>query len=172
MRSATGNIGSGHMWGFEVKGSLRLSMFDLSNVLVTGNISGRDSEETDPFLGIERPFTNYSRGRFELGFRHDLPRWKMNYGMNWRDPFDHDYRRVDIDDIESQQFDPYVTAFVEKIAFKNITFRVDISNVTDVVICRDRERYVGRVSANILEEVEHNCSGPGRVLALKMSGTF
>ncbi|MBL4819957.1 MAG: TonB-dependent receptor, partial [Gammaproteobacteria bacterium] len=172
LRSAAGNIGTGDMWVFELKGSVRLGMFNLPNVLVTSKANIRDSEVTDPFLDIERTFTNYSRGRFDIGFRHDLPRWKMNYGMNYTDPFDHDLTRYDIDDVETQQFDPYVTAFVEKILFDNITFRVDVLNATDVEFCRDRARYVGRVSANILEEVEHNCNGSGRSLSLTMSGTF
>jgi len=172
LRSAVGNIGNGDMWVFELKGSVRLGMFNLPNVLVTSSASVRDSQVKDPFLDITRRFTNYHRGHFDMGFRHDIPEWKMNYGLSWNNRFDGNNKRYDIDDIESQYGDPFVMAFLEVVAFDDITFRFDAMNVTDGKMCRDRERFVGRASANILEEIETMCSGFGRVLSLKMSGTF
>ena len=172
LRSAPGNIGTGDMWIFDIKASVRLGMFDLPNVLVTGRWSLRDSEVTDPFLGTERSFTNYPRGQFDIGIRHDLPGKKMNYGFNWNNRFDADITRYDIDDIESQWDDPYAAVFVEKVAFNNLTFRLDVENATDAQMCRERERYLGRISANIVEEVEYMCRGSGPVVSLKVSGTF
>lgn len=81
-------------------------------------------------------------------------------------------KRWDIDDIEEDHADPYITAFVEKIAFNDITFRLDMRNVSDVKVCRDRTRYVGHIANNVLEELEFNCWSMGRTISLKMSGTF
>lgn len=172
LRSANGNIGSGDMWVFELKASVRLKRFNLPNVLVTSRASVRDSEVTDPLLGGERRFNNYHRGDFDIGFRHDIPQWKMNWGVSMVNQIDGNTKRWDIDDIEDFHADPVVAAFVELIAFDNITFRFDVSNLTDTDNCRDRTRFIGRISANILEEVEFNCAGSGRVLALNVSGTF
>ena len=172
IRSANGNIGTGDMWVFDVKASIRLKMFDLPNVLVTGRASVKDSEITDPFLGTERSFNNFNRGNVNLGFRHDILKWSMNWGADLRYSIDGDTKRWDIDDVEATHADPFVTAFLEVIAFDDITFRLDISNLTEVEMCRDRTRYVGNIRDQILEEIEYNCNGSGRVLAFKVSGTF
>ena len=92
--------------------------------------------------------------------------------MNMINRLDGTTKRWDIIDIEEDYSAPYVTAFAELIAFDDITFRLDIRNVTDVFRCRDRTRFVGHIRDNILEEIETNCFGSGRVFSLKMSGTF
>jgi len=172
LKSAAGNLGSADMVVFEVKGSLRLGMFNLPNVLVTTRASARDSWVADPFQHTVHRFNNYNRGEFDLGFRHDLPQWKMNYGINMRNRIDGGTKRWDIDDIEQDYADPWFTAFLEVVAFNDFTFRFDVNNITDVDMCRDRTRYVGHIADNILEEIEYNCGGSGTVLSMKVSGTF
>jgi len=61
LKSAAGNIGTGDTVELELKGSVRLSMFNLPNVLVTGSTNARDSWVTDPFLDITRRFDTPSR---------------------------------------------------------------------------------------------------------------
>jgi len=107
-----------------------------------------------------------------MGFRHDLPQWKMNYGLSWNNRFDGNIKRYDLEDIELTSGDPMVMAFVEYVGFGDTTFRLDIRNATDNLQCRERQRFVGRISANVLEEIEDQCGGSGRVLALKINGSF
>ena len=170
--SANGNIGDGDMWVLRSEAAIRMKMFNMPNLLVTTSAELRDSEITDPFLGIDRRFTNYERGNFQLGFRHDIARYNLNYGMNLNSRFDGNNKRYDIEDIEEITGDPVVNAFVEIIAFGDITFRLEARNATEDLQCRDRQRFVGRISAGILEEIEHQCNTSGRVLSLKMNGTF
>lgn len=172
LKSARGNIGNGDMVVFEVKGSLRLGMFGMPNVLVTSRASARDSQVKDPFTNTTRRFDNYTRGQFDLGFRHDVPQWKMNYGINMMNRIDGGSKRFDIDDIEEDYANPFFTAFMEVVAFDDLTFRFDIRNMSDVDMCRDRTRYVGHIADDILEEIETNCGSSGRVLSMKVSGTF
>jgi len=172
LRSAWGNAGVGEMWVFEMRGSVRLTPIDLPNVLVTTRASIRESEVKDPLTGEIRSFNNYHKGDISFGFRHDIPRWRMNYGINFNNRFDGDNKLWDLEDIESTYGDPFAIAFVEMIAFNDITFRLDSRNINDGQRCRDRVRYEGRRSDNILEEVEYMCSGSGRVISLRMSGTF
>ena len=61
---------------------------------------------------------------------------------------------------------------VNMLTFGDITFRLDGRNVTEGQMCRQRQRYVGRASAGILEEIEYMCSGSGAVYSLKVSGRF
>ena len=65
-----------------------------------------------------------------------------------------------------------VMAFVEFVAFNGTTFRFDARNATDNLQCRERQRFVGRISSGVLEEIEDQCGGSGRVLSLKINGSF
>lgn len=172
LESAPGNLGKADMVVFEVKGSVRLTPLGMPNVLVTSLASARDSWVKDPFTNEVHRFNNYTRGQLQLGFRHDVPQWRLNYGINMKNDIDGGTKRWDIYDIESDYADPAYTAFLEVIAFNNLTFRLDIDNLTNMDTCRDRIRYVGHIASNILEEVEYNCGGSGRTFALKVSGRF
>ena len=172
VKSATGNIGNGDVWSFNLKGSIRLGMFNLPNVLVTGSASVRDSWVKDPFLGIRRRFNNFGRGSINLGFRHDIPQWRLNYGVEMRYRIDGNTKRWDIDDIEESHGDPSFSGFLEFIAFDDVTFRLDARDMTNADSCRDRTRYVGHIADNVLEEIEYMCATMGTTVSLKVSGTF
>jgi len=47
-----------------------------------------------------------------------------------------------------------------------------VLNANDNMQCRERQRFVGRMSDGILEEIEDNCGGSGRTLSLKINGNF
>ncbi|MDX1491029.1 MAG: TonB-dependent receptor [Pseudohongiellaceae bacterium] len=172
LRSTNGNIGDGDMWIGRLDADVRLGMLGLPNVLVNSRFELRDSEIEDPFLGIDRRFTNYDRGRFQLGFRHDVPRFNLNYGMEMNTRFDGNTKRYDIKDLEISSSDVFVSAFAEVVAFGGLTFRFDVRNVTNNEFCRERRRFDGHIRDNVLKEIEYQCSGSGRVMSLKINGTF
>ncbi|MDO8273438.1 MAG: hypothetical protein Q7U82_16200, partial [Gammaproteobacteria bacterium] len=91
---------------------------------------------------------------------------------NWNNRFDGNRKRYDVDDIELTAGDPNVQAFVEMVAFNGITFRLDARNITDNRQCRERHRYLGPITSGIIEEYEDQCGGGGRVMSLKVNGTF
>tara|TARA_Y100001970_G_C14235635_1_gene861608 strand:+ start:709 stop:2928 length:2220 start_codon:yes stop_codon:yes gene_type:complete len=172
IRSAAGNIGTGDMYVFEVKGSIRLKRLGMPNVLFTTTANVRDSWVKDSFIDITRRFNNYHRGEFNWSIRHDIPNLRMNYGIEMRNRIDGGTKRWDIEDIEEDHADPYFEGFIEIIAFDDLTFRLNARNLTDVEVCRDRIRYEGHIVNNILEEVEYMCRGFGRTFSLQVTGTF
>lgn len=172
LRSANGNIGDGQMWGVIVNTSLRMNIINMPNLLVSSSVTVRDSTIKDPFLGIDRRFTFFNRGHSSLSFRHDIPRWNLNYGVTWNNQFDGNRKRFDIDDIEIQAGDTHFNFFIEHIAFGGISFRFEADNIDAKSTCRERQRFVGRISSNILEEIEDQCSIYGRTLSLRVTGTF
>ena len=172
IRSAAGNIGTGDMYVFEVKGSIRLKRLGMPNVLFTTTANVRDSWVKDSFIDITRRFNNYHRGEFNWSIRHDIPNLRMNYGIEMRNRIDGGTKRWDIEDIEEDHADPYFEGFIEIIAFGDLTFRLNARNLTDVEVCRDRIRYEGHIVNNILEEVEYMCRGFGRTFSLQVTGTF
>lgn len=172
LQSIAGNIGKGHMYGLTAAASIRMRMISMPNLLITANFNVKDSSVIDPFLGIDRRFANFDRGRLRLGMRHDVTSLGMSYGMEWNNRFDANIKRYEIDDIELRAGDPNVTAFVQFVDRRGITYRFDARNANDNMQCRERQRFVGRVSDGILEEIEDNCGGSGRTLSLKINGNF
>ena len=173
LQSANGNIGDGEKYGLELNASMRMRMFNMPNLLITAGHSSEDSKITDPFLGIERRMLYSQRGRNEVGFRHDIPRLRMNYGGNWSNYFDGNRIRYDIDDIEYSAGDPYWSAFVEWVSPNDMTFRLNATRLfNNGENCRERQRFVGRISSGILEEIEDQCSTSGPSVSLRVTGTF
>ena len=172
IQSANGNIGDGEMWGMAINASIRMNMINMPNLMITSRFNVKDSEITDPFLGIERRFENYDRGRFQLGFRHDVPQLRMNYGLNWNNRLDGNIKRYDVDNIESTYGDPNVTAFMEFVTRNNVRVRFDARNATNNEQCRIRTRYDGRISNGSVREVEDYCFDAARVVSIKINGTF
>lgn len=170
--STNGNIGDGYMSILNLNASVRMSIIDMPNLLVTTNFNVQDAEVEDPFLGIDRRFTNWNRGRLSLGFRHDIPSLSLNYGMSWNNRFDGNMVRYDIDDIEYTAGDPQLDAFVEFVAFNGLTFRFDARDASNKAQCRERHRYLGPITSGIIEEYEDQCGTGGRVISLKINGTF
>ena len=172
LQSASGNIGNGKMYGLNLNASLRMHMIKMPNLLVSSRFNVTDSKIKDPFTGQDRRFAFNGRGRWSLSFRHDLPRWNMNYGASWNNRFDGNQKLYDVDDVISSLGEPSVSAFAEFIAFDGISFRFDVRDVTNNLQCRERIRYVGRLSNGNLEEIENRCSSRGTVVSLKINGTF
>ena len=172
LRSANGNIGDGVEYGMNLNASIRMGMINMPNLLITTGLNLQDSEVTDPFLGIDRRFQLYQRGRFTLTFRHDIPQWRMNWGMQYFDRVDGGMFRYDVDDIEFNVGEPRVNLFSEIRDARGITYRLDLGALTNGSQCRRRSRFVGRISANILEEIESRCTITGREVSFKINGTF
>ena len=172
LQSANGNIGDGYEYGVNLNSSIRMGMIKLPNLLVTTSLNVQDSVIEDPFLGIDRRFQLYQRGRFTLTFRHDLPALRMNWGMQYFDRIDGGMKRFDIDDIEFSVGEPRVNLFVEYVDSRGLTYRFDAGGITDGGQCRTRTRFAGRISTGILEEIEDQCVTGGPVFTFKVNGTF
>ncbi len=170
--SANGNIGDGKELVANLSSSIRLGMINLPNVLLTTTLNVQDSEVRDPFLGIDRRFQLYQRGRTTIMFRHDIPRWRANWGMQLFDRIDGGMFRYDIDDIEFAVGEPRLNLFAEYIDRRGLTYRFDAGALTDGSQRRRRTRFIGRSADNILEEYEFRKSVTGMELTFKISGTF
>ena len=173
LQGANGNIGDGEKYGVDINSSTRLRMIGMPNLLVSASVNVEDSKITDPFLGIERRMQYSWRGRTTLSFRHDVPTKNLNWGMRWSNSFDGNRKTYDLVDIELSAGDPYWSAFLEWVSPQNITFRVDADRIiSDGEFCRERLRFVGRISTGILEEIEDQCSSSGPQVSLRVTGTF
>ena len=170
--SANGNIGDGKMYGIRLNSSIRMNMFDMPNLLVSTSLSLADSEIRDPLTGQNRRMSHHGRGRASLSFRHDIPRLSLNWGASVRDNFDGNTKIYDVDDLLTMRAEPGLSLFAEWISPAGTSWRWDARDVGNPEQCSDRTRYVGRLSAGILEEIEKRCSIRGLIMSLKITGTF
>ena len=170
--SAPGNIGDGERYGLEIDSSIRLGFLDMPEALLTAGIFLQDSEVTDPFLGESRRLAGPGRGNWNIGFRHDVTEWNLNYGFNYRYFIKGNNRRIDVDDIRNFERDAASSLFIEKVAFQGIRFRFDVMNALDGQRCLTRTRYAGFTVDGVVDEVEASCVGPGRKISLKIRTTF
>tara|TARA_B100001057_G_scaffold484670_1_gene563117 strand:+ start:1105 stop:3216 length:2112 start_codon:yes stop_codon:yes gene_type:complete len=174
LASARGNIGDGKRYGLNLDLSTKLDNLGLQNALLTTAVRLRDSEYTDPFLGIKRRQRGNGRWQANVGFRHDVSAHGLTYGLNYSNKSNGSTGRlaIDIDDIEEFIEAPRLSAYVEKRAFGNLMFRLESSNITDAEWCRKRSRFVGPTVNGIQEEFEDYCNGGGMELALRVRTTF
>ncbi|PCJ25862.1 MAG: hypothetical protein COA96_06330 [SAR86 cluster bacterium] len=171
--SANGNIGDGERYGINIDLSLRLGFIDLPEVLVTSRLALEDSSVPDSFLAIDRRLSRQGRGSYNLGFRHDLPRWNMNYGFTYRNSIKDNIKVYDIDKIESYNSDAFSILFLEIQGWAGLTYRFEATNIHESKRCRIRSRYVnGTIATGVLSEIENSCSHTGEKYAIKIRGTF
>ncbi|MEX2334344.1 MAG: TonB-dependent receptor, partial [Pseudohongiella sp.] len=64
--SANGNIGDGDMYGLRLSGSVRMNAINMPDLMIISTFEVKDSEIRDPFLGIDRRFEDFERGRIYL----------------------------------------------------------------------------------------------------------
>ncbi|MDP6651716.1 MAG: hypothetical protein QGF90_06360 [Gammaproteobacteria bacterium] len=172
LESANGNIGDGWMYGLRINASVRMHMIDMPNLLVSSRWSVQDSEIEDPFTGEDRRFAHFGRGRWSVSFRHDIPQWSLNWGASWNNRFDGNEKIYDIDDVLDLRGDPSISVFAEWISPGGTSWRFDARGLGPNDQCRERMRYMGRLSAGILEEIEDRCSTRGVTTSIKITGTF
>ena len=174
LESARGNIGDGKRYGLNLDLSTKLDPLGVRNALLTTGIRLRDSEYIDPFLGIKRRQRDNGRWQANIGFRHDLSAYGLTYGFNYSNSSNGSTGRqaIDVDDIEEFIEAPRLNAYVQKVAFENITFRLETNNITDAEWCRKRTRFVGATAQGVVEEFEDFCSGNGMDISFRVQTTF
>lgn len=169
--SANGNVGDGERYGISIDSSLRLGFINQPEMLLTAGLQIEDSNVTDPFLGSERRLNRRGIGRFNLGFRHDMPSRNMNWGFRYRKTISRDIFSYDIDKIEEIDDDGFINAWFELQGWADLTYRFEAMDSGNR--CRIRSRFIdGTIATGILNEIEDSCSTSGLKLAIKIRGTF
>lgn len=171
--STNGNIGRADAYGVQINSSLRLGMLGLENALLTGSITVQDSDiEVDPFTNRDAHFFPYDRGGYRLGFRQDFPASNINWGVNFNERIDGNRIRHDIDNEFELAVPSNLTAFIEIIAWFDLTYRLEGRNIKDAGRCYNRFRFAGDRRTAPLSEVENICQTTGPEYALTIRGNF
>jgi outer membrane receptor for ferrienterochelin and colicins len=173
LQSTNGNVGTAQAYGLIVNSSIRLGFIGLPSALLTANLTLQESEfDDDPFTPREHGFAPFDRGGLRAGFRHDVTSLNLSYGFNWMLLIKDGRRGFDVDNEFDFTRPDAVSAFVEKVGFGGLTYRLEANNLSDFHACGIRYRYHGYVIDNDLKEIEQNCFTTGRSVSLRVRGTF
>lgn len=170
--ATNGNVGDGSVLGFNFDASIRFGFLGLPRALATFGLLLQDSAIDDPLIGFERKVVPYDRGSFNFGFRHDVSRLGLNYGINYRDRIDGNRPFFDIDNVLYIGAASDLTAFVEKSGIAGLTFRFEARNLRDHLEWRTRYRYSGYLRDDVLRETENFAVTTGLQFALTVRGNF
>jgi outer membrane receptor protein involved in Fe transport len=151
------NIGDAVQSEFVATITLPLKRVGLDGVSLKGGATYSDSRVTDPTTGTPRPLGG-SNFRADAHFAHDLPMWKLNWGV---DAFYYGegirYRPTTV---ETFQGHLQLSAFVEYRAKPDLTLRLEGSNLTNPRSSWRVDTYAGpRGSAPLLYTEERRMSG-------------
>lgn len=173
LQSTNGNIGSAAAYGFILNGSVKLGFIGLPQALLTASATVQESEfHDDPLIETEHGFPPYDRGNYRVSFRHDLPQYQMNYGLNYQGRWQGGRILYDIDNRYNLALPHDYTFYIEKVGFAGLTYRFEAINMTDHKTCPKRVRYDGNILNSIEKEYEFACSTTGRRFAFKVRGNF
>lgn len=171
--STNGNVSSAAAYGLITNASIRLGFLGLPTALLTAAFTLQESEfHRDALAPMEHGFPPYDRGGYRFGFRHDVPALRLNYGINYFGRINGNRTMFDIDNRFDFVIPSNLSAFVEKVGFGGLTYRLEANNLENDMKCADRRRYSGYLVDNVLNEIEYNCSTTGRQFTFKMRGTF
>ena len=172
LRAVNGNVGDGTILGLDLDASIRFGFIGVPQAVLTAGVLVQESKINDPLIGFERKVVPFDRGNYRLSFRHDVTSRNFEYGFNYRDGINGNRPFWDIDKVQFLGSSSDLTLFFETQGFGGLTYRFESINSLDHERCNIRRRFVGRLSAGILKEIEENCSTTGRQFALKIRGTF
>jgi outer membrane receptor for ferrienterochelin and colicins len=172
LASTNGNVGNGFVLGLNLDASIRLGFIGLPQALLTAGLLVRDTGVDDPLIAMERKVVPNDRGSFRIGFRHDVPSLRLNYGFSYNDRIDGNRPLYDIDNVLFVGSSSDLTAFVEKTGFAGLTYRLEVINILDHDNKRERRRYDGYLRDDVLSEIERFSTTSGVKFALKVRGTF
>tara|TARA_B110000438_G_scaffold69378_1_gene69630 strand:- start:282 stop:2465 length:2184 start_codon:yes stop_codon:yes gene_type:complete len=172
LESTNGNVGDGKVLGLNLDASIRLGILGLPQALLTGGLLVQKAEISDPLIAKKRRVVPYDRGNIRLGFRHDVSRWNLNYGFNYRDGIDGNRPFWDIDNVLFIGSRSNLMVFVEKTGWRGLTFRFEAINALDHVQKQERRRFYGYLRDEILSEIERFYVTDGVRYTFKVRGTF
>ncbi len=164
------NIGDGIRNQAQIDFNLPLGRVGVTGGTLRGFVVWRDSEVTDPTTGEMRRVTGERPRQWELHFSQDLPRWKLNWGVDvfgdWKETY-HRYNRVT--DVELRAF---VTPYVEYKPRSDLQFLLQLQNFTQRDLVRIQEVYAGPRGASPLQLRESRQYENGMMVYVRVRKTF
>ncbi|MFI4965726.1 MAG: TonB-dependent receptor plug domain-containing protein [Caulobacterales bacterium] len=165
---APANIGAGSEDNVIVNLTLPLDKLGLKGAQIRGDFTRRWSQVTDPTTGRPRPITALHPTDWNLHFTQ--PIGKFIYGVDLFGGWQERYYRLN--QIEIDKLGTYVTPFVEWKPTPDLSWRIELDNVTARGFEHTFENFDGSRRIAPLASAEERHVHPGRTFYLRLRKTF
>jgi hypothetical protein len=124
---APGNIGDGRETDVQLDLTLPLDKLGLRHALIKGAGTWRRSEVTDPTTGESRRISGQHPFDYELHFSHDIPRWRINWGVDVYNRWTQTYYRFN--EVDRYALKTFMVLFAEWKPRPDLSLRTEWSNI-------------------------------------------
>lgn len=169
--TAQGNLGSGKLYGGEVKASVRLISLGLRDAVVSLRGLLQDSRVSDAFTGLDRRLRADTKYSFDIGFRHDVRKLRLAYGIDYKH-FGEAAPQNDLFTSDLYRIGPQLEAFAEYRLSKRLLVRFDAQNIRSGSQYRTREVYAADKLSGRLVRLDDGLERRAARFAVKLKGTF
>lgn len=167
---APGNIGDGSKDEFAVSGTLPLEKLGWKGAELRGSATWRESKVTNPTTGRAREISGLRPLSWEVHFTHDLPQWRMNWGVDVYGASRETFYRVD--QITDEKVKSYVELFVEYRPKPDLSVRAELANLTERGLRNTRRSFAGPRNTGALTFVDDRDVQVGRMIYIRVRKTF
>jgi outer membrane receptor protein involved in Fe transport len=164
------NIGDGTKDELALEATVPFAPVGLNGLLLRGEVVKRWSEVKDPTTGEKRQISGLEHLEWEASLTQDLPRWRINYGVELFGGFRQTYYRYNI--VETVKFSTYVHPFIEWKPRPDIHIRFEAPNVTGRGVRRTIVRYPGPRNAGGAPSMEHRDVNAPQMWYVRVRKTF
>jgi outer membrane receptor protein involved in Fe transport len=169
-----GNIGSGKRWNIELSGTLPLDRFTaplgISGMELRYLAHNHASRVNDPVTGRERLQSDTPEFHYSASLRQDFARqkWAWGVGVGWGvESVSYFFNQI-----SRASNNPNVAGFLEFRGVENGKLRLDLSNLTDRVIERDRQFFVDSRASGLASQRFFRDQSSDSRLKITFSSTF
>lgn len=167
---APANIGGGTRDEYAVSLNLPLQTLGWNGAELRGEATWRDSRVSDPTTGAGREISGLRPLSWEARFTHDLPQWRLNWGLNvfgaWRRTF---YR---VDQITDVKLKSYVQLYAEWKPQPDLSIRTELANLTERGQRNTRNVFTGPRDISALAFIDDRDIQFGRMVYVRVRKTF
>lgn len=179
---APGNIGNGRRWGAEMETTVPLTILGLANARADVRVHWQDSVVADPVTGENRRFTpiggkipevefeNDTDYAYIAGFRQDFGQQGISWGFQIADQGNRPQFKVN--ELEILDVGMRFDAFIETTRWWNVKLRLDMLNILDFELTRDRQMFAGQRGLSPIASREIRSWRRSPRLQLTISGTL
>jgi len=168
---ARGNIGDADRLHLQANATLNLDPIGFRGARLDVEVIKRFMNVTDPFTGLERPFSYDQEGAFEIDFRHDVPGsdWAWGASLDHDDPAPYARRYEEGREWEGPVFG---ALFIEHKDVFGLTVRARASNLLGARNYFRRTVYDGERPDGEIRFEEYQDRRIGPIFRLTVSGDF
>lgn len=168
---ALGNVGDASQTEFEVQVTLPTDGLGIPGGRVQARAVTRESEVTDPLTGEARRFSGDDGFGCGFAFDQDLDGGRWAWGVDHGCDMDSG-TRYRVRELRLNESEPYFGAYVEWKPSRDLSVRVDVSNLTDAEERRRRDIYAGPRDSSPLSLRETYSQTRGSFLFLQIRKTI